>query len=113
MQMQDFPRATKELLAILDLEHERGELTDQEYADQEAAAIEDARAMLGLDTTWRTDPTAPERQYTSAPATHKNIKVLVATPQPDGSTKMVPTLKPDAMPERFVPTRRVLVFWRD
>lgn len=99
-----FPYSTRAMLAHLELEYERGELTEQEYAAQETAAIEAARIQLGLDASWRTDDNAPSRDYTALPVTPPMVKTF---------ENGVPVLRPDAAQVRYVPTRRTLVFWQD
>lgn len=102
-----FPKDTRAMLAHLELEYERGEITEQEYAAQETAAVEDARARLGaygVDANWRTDDNATERDYLYLPVTPPMVKTFV-----DG----VPRLVPDAQAVRARPARRTLVFWKD
>ena len=100
-----FPKDTRALLAHLELEYERGEITEQEYASQETAAIEDARTrlgMFGVDATWRTDDNATERDYLYLPVAPPMVKTFV-----DG----VPRMVPDAQPQRARPARRTMCFW--
>lgn len=103
-QFIEFPQATRTHLAALELEHERGELTDEAFAAQETQVIEEARALLKLGPEWRTDPNAPLRDYTRVPLTNRMISVV---------ENGMRVLKPDALPERFVPTRRTLCFWKE
>lgn len=97
-----FPKDTRVMLAHLELEYERGELTEQEYAAQETAAIEDARTRLKLGPEWRTDDNATERDYLYLPVNPPMVKTIV---------NGVPRLVPDAQQVRMRPARRTLVFW--
>lgn len=57
MQLRAFPQVTRALVAALELRYERGEMTEQELAAQTEEVVQQAREALGLDDTWRTDPT--------------------------------------------------------
>ena len=63
MQLRAFPMGTRVLLADLELQYERGQVDATAHAEQERQIIADARTTLGLDDTWRTDPTPPELHY--------------------------------------------------
>lgn len=106
-----FPKDTRTMLAHLELQYERGELTEQEYAAQETACIETARTQLKLGPEWRTDENALARDYTQVPITHPMIKVMEVRTRADGTEYELPVFKADAAPMRFVPTRRTMVFW--
>lgn len=60
MQLRAFPPLTRQTLAALDLAYETGQITPEEHATQELAVIADARTQLGLDDSWKTDPTPPQ-----------------------------------------------------
>ena len=113
MQMIAFPKDTRTILAQLELEYERGELTEQEHAEQHDRAIEEARTLLRLDETWRTDPTAPAHEYTYFPAKNLEIVTKEITSDPVTGKEIVRrVVKPDAMPLRARPSRHTLVFWK-
>jgi hypothetical protein len=101
-QFKAFPYATREVLAHLELEYERGEITEQEYASQETAAIEAARTQLKLGPEWRTDDNATERDYLSLPVHPPMVKTF---------ENGVPVMKPDAAQVRSRPARRTMCFW--
>lgn len=52
----EFPKATREAIAALDLQLETQQISTVTYGAMWQDAVELARAALGLDASYRTDP---------------------------------------------------------